>query len=85
MNIRQLGFSRRSITTVAALVGLVSLAIGAHAALNKRTLDAARVTEAAAISRQEHKAPRHDAASRWSWLTAIHSSTVSQSAPRGAA
>ncbi|MBR1215719.1 caspase family protein [Bradyrhizobium sp. JYMT SZCCT0180] len=34
--------SRRSITVAAALVGLVSLAIGAHAALNKRSLDAAK-------------------------------------------
>jgi uncharacterized caspase-like protein len=35
-----LGLSRRSITTAAALVGLVSLALGAHAALNKRSPDA---------------------------------------------
>lgn len=34
--------SRRSVTITAALVGTVSLAIGAHAALNKRALDAAR-------------------------------------------
>ena len=34
--------SRRSVTVAAALVGLVSLAIGAHAALNKRSLDAAK-------------------------------------------
>lgn len=58
MNIRQLGFSRRSMTTVAALVGLVSLAIGAHAALNKRALDAARPIEAADISGNEHKVSR---------------------------
>ena len=35
-------FSRRSVTVAAALVGLVSLAIGAHAALNKRSLDVAK-------------------------------------------
>jgi uncharacterized caspase-like protein len=35
-------FSRRSITMAAAFVGLVSLAIGAHAALNMRALDAAK-------------------------------------------
>ena len=40
MDFRQLRISRRSITVVVALVGLVSLAIGAHAALNKRSLDA---------------------------------------------
>ncbi|MBR1194253.1 caspase family protein [Bradyrhizobium sp. AUGA SZCCT0169] len=34
--------SRRSVTVAAALVGLVSLAIGAHAALNKRSLDVAK-------------------------------------------
>jgi uncharacterized caspase-like protein len=34
--------SRRTVTVVAALAGLVSLAIGAHAALNKRSLDAAK-------------------------------------------
>ena len=42
MNVRQLRISRRSITIAAALVGTVSLAIGAHAALNKRALDAAK-------------------------------------------
>jgi uncharacterized caspase-like protein len=42
MNVRQLPISRRSITIAAALVGMVSLAIGAHAALNKRALDAAK-------------------------------------------
>src|SRR6188472_2331619 len=38
----KLRISRRSVTVAAALVGLVSLAIGAHAALNKRSLDAAK-------------------------------------------
>ena len=42
MNVRQLSFSRRSIAVVAIVAGMVSLAIGAHAALNKRALDAAR-------------------------------------------
>ena len=42
MDVRQLRISRRSVTIAAALVGLVSLAIGAHAALNKRSLDAAK-------------------------------------------
>src|ERR1700693_6352485 len=42
MNVRQPGISRRSIAVAAALVGMVSLAIGAHAALNKRTLDASK-------------------------------------------
>jgi uncharacterized caspase-like protein len=37
--------SRRSITIAAAFVGLVSLAIGAHAALNMRALDAAKAIE----------------------------------------
>jgi uncharacterized caspase-like protein len=42
MNVRQISISRRSIAIAAALAGMVSLAIGAHAALNKRTLDAAK-------------------------------------------
>jgi uncharacterized caspase-like protein len=42
MDVRQLRISRRSVTVAAALVGLVSLAIGAHAALNKRSPDAAK-------------------------------------------
>jgi uncharacterized caspase-like protein len=41
MNVRQL-ISPRSVAVVAGLVGVVSLAIGAHAALNKRALDAAK-------------------------------------------
>jgi uncharacterized caspase-like protein len=48
MNVRLFGASRRSITIAAAMIGLVSLALGAHAALNKRNLDAAAA--AAAIS-----------------------------------
>lgn len=41
MNVRQL-ISRRSVAAVAGLFGMVSLAIGAHAALNKRAMDAAK-------------------------------------------
>ena len=39
MNVRQISLSRRSITIAAALAGLVSLALGAHAALYKRPPD----------------------------------------------
>ncbi|TPQ41007.1 peptidase [Bradyrhizobium guangdongense] len=42
MNVRQLDMSRRTIAVAAALIGTVSLAIGAHAALNMRALDAAK-------------------------------------------
>src|ERR1700736_7032440 len=42
MNVTQLRISRRSIAVAAALAGMVSLAIGAHAALNKRVMDAAK-------------------------------------------
>src|SRR5690242_8479668 len=42
MNFSKLGISRRSVAIAAALAGMVSLAIGAHAALNKRALDAAK-------------------------------------------
>ena len=42
MKLMQARISRRPITIAVALVGLVSLAIGAHAALNKRALDAAK-------------------------------------------
>jgi len=46
MNVRKLSLSRRSVTLAAAAwVGVVSLAIGAHAALNMRSLDASRATE----------------------------------------
>ncbi|WP_375412074.1 caspase domain-containing protein [uncultured Bradyrhizobium sp.] len=46
MDLRQLSISRRSTTIAAVLVGLVSLAIGAHAALNKRSLDVAKAAVA---------------------------------------
>jgi len=42
MDFNMLGVSRRSVAIFAALVGMVSLAIGAHAALNKRALEAAK-------------------------------------------
>ena len=42
MNFRQLATSRRTIAVAAALIGTASLAIGAHAALNKRTPDVAK-------------------------------------------
>jgi uncharacterized caspase-like protein len=42
MNVTLLRISRRPVTLAAALVGVVSLAIGAHAALNMRALDAAK-------------------------------------------
>jgi len=40
MDLSKLGISRRSLAMATALVGMVSLAIGAHAALNMRALDA---------------------------------------------
>jgi uncharacterized caspase-like protein len=58
MNLRQLGVTRRSLTIAAALLGMVSLAIGAHAALNKRSLDAAKATEAAQIAPAANKPSR---------------------------
>src|ERR1700759_5760622 len=42
MNLRKLDISRRSIALTGTLIGPVSLAIGAHAALNMRVLDAAK-------------------------------------------
>src|SRR6202049_3969701 len=42
MNVGLLQISRRPIALAAVLVAMVSLAIGAHAALNKRALDAAK-------------------------------------------
>ena len=62
MNVRQLRISRRSITVAAALVGMVSLAIGAHAALNKRALDAAKAVATEQDSDRRASTPR---GSRW--------------------
>jgi uncharacterized caspase-like protein len=42
MNVWPISVSRRTVTIAAVLVATVSLAIGAHAALNKRALDAAK-------------------------------------------
>ncbi|MDO9562393.1 MAG: caspase family protein [Bradyrhizobium sp.] len=42
MNLRQISISRRSLTIAAVLVATVSLGLGAHAALNKRALDAGK-------------------------------------------
>jgi uncharacterized caspase-like protein len=52
MKFWHISISRRSLTIAAALIGVLSLAIGAHAALNKRALDAAR----AIASAQDHDA-----------------------------
>ncbi|MFC0240941.1 caspase family protein [Rhodopseudomonas telluris] len=41
--------SRRSMTTIAALIGVVSAAIGAHAALNKRGVEAPRSKDTAQV------------------------------------
>jgi uncharacterized caspase-like protein len=51
MKLTQLTFSRRSLAIAAGLVGTLSLAIGAHAALSIRALDAAKAvaTEQAAL------------------------------------
>jgi uncharacterized caspase-like protein len=58
MKVRQLSVTRRSLAIAAALVGMVSLAIGAHAALNKRSLDAAKAAEAAQIAQAANKPSR---------------------------
>jgi uncharacterized caspase-like protein len=58
MNVTQLRISRRSIAVAAALAGMVSLAIGAHAALNKRSLEAAKASEAAQLSQAAAKSSR---------------------------
>jgi len=47
MNVSQFRISPRSIGIAAAVLGTVSLAIGAHAALNKRALDAAKAVATA--------------------------------------
>ncbi|MBR0900724.1 caspase family protein [Bradyrhizobium tropiciagri] len=50
MNLRQLQISRRTIAVCVAVAGTVSLAIGAHAALNKRTLDVVKGGDKAVTS-----------------------------------
>ncbi|WP_031337529.1 caspase family protein, partial [Rhodopseudomonas sp. B29] len=59
MKFRLPRLSARSLTTGAAVVGVVSLAIGAHAALNKRSLEAARATHMAADHGQLPAAGRY--------------------------
>src|SRR5260221_10570901 len=58
MDVSPLRLSRRTVTVAAALVGLVSLAIGAHAALNKRSLDAAKAIATEQNSDNGRKASR---------------------------
>ncbi|HEY8335622.1 MAG TPA: caspase family protein [Tardiphaga sp.] len=58
MNVRLFGVTRRSITIAAAMVGLVSLVLGANAALNKRTVGAATATASSTISDVASKASR---------------------------
>ena len=52
------GFSRRSITLAAAVFAVASVAIGAHAQLNKRSPDAARPAEVAQDSAAAQKTSR---------------------------
>src|SRR5712672_1530575 len=58
MTLRQLSVSRRPLIIAAVLVGMVSLAIGAHAALNKRSPGAAKAAQAAQIAHAANKASR---------------------------
>src|SRR5580692_4641342 len=57
MNIRKLRFTTRSMTMAAAFAGVVSVAIGAHAALNMRALDAAK---AVTTAQQDATAATHN-------------------------
>ena len=57
MDVRQL-ISRRSVAVITGLVGMVSLAIGAHAALNKRALDAAKAIGTEQSADSENKQSR---------------------------
>ncbi|MFQ3458298.1 caspase family protein [Bradyrhizobium sp. UFLA01-814] len=57
MDLRQLRISRRTIAVCVAVAGTVSLAIGAHAALNKRTLDVAKGAVGAVTSEQTGSIP----------------------------
>jgi uncharacterized caspase-like protein len=58
MNLTQISISRRPITIAVALACMVSLAIGAHAALNKRALDAAKAIAAEQSAEASRKASR---------------------------
>jgi len=57
MSLSEFRISRRSVAMAAALVGMVSLAIGAHAALNMRALDAAKTIAAQQSSEAAGKKP----------------------------
>lgn len=58
MNVRRFRLSRRTVTVAAAMAGLVSLALGAHAALNKRMADAAHPANVAASNDGASKTSR---------------------------
>src|SRR5882724_4329310 len=58
MDVRQFRISRRSMTIAVAFAGVLSLAIGAHAALNKRSLDAAKAIATEQNSDNGRKASR---------------------------
>src|ERR1700712_5436730 len=58
MTVRQLSVSRRPLTIAAVLLGMVSLAFGAHAALNKRWPNAAKAADAAQIAQVAAKPSR---------------------------
>ena len=57
MNLSELRISRRSVALAAAVAGMVSLAIGAHAALNMRALDAAKTIATQQSSEAAGKRP----------------------------
>ncbi len=57
MNLSELRISRRSVAMAAAVAGMVSLAIGAHAALNMRALDSAKTIAAQQSSEAAGKKP----------------------------
>ena len=58
MNLRPFRLSRRSVTVLASLVGLVSLGLGANAALNKRTLAPSKAMAAGYHDETPKKATR---------------------------
>ena len=58
MNVGPLHISRRSLTIAAVLVVMLSLALGAHAALNMRALDAAKAVATEQTGRTSSKASR---------------------------
>ena len=57
MNLSELRISRRTVAMAAVLAGMVSLAIGAHAALNMRALDAAKTIATQQSSEAAGKRP----------------------------